>query len=458
MGLFETGDEREAAARRARIAAAEATLTKEIGAAATKAIEAKGVDWILTTRDFLNDPTHLANYTAKFPAKPAYPDNPINKIIAQAGMAGKTCGSMYGLHESKLAQCAQLVKLAAKVNNDVSLTNSVYSDFSRILGLPDRIRTQDPNNADIAYELGQKQQQAFYKDVQNVYGVKEGPDGKLTTTSDGMAGRIGAFHTGLAQRNSAIRDRVLSQAQTLKDLRRSQQLNQDMGMSLQDNMYKIEKDLSTKTRLIQINEQAARQKNRAVVTIAGTSTSVVIAMLAVIFYMAGMITLRTMVTMLVLSVAIVVIFLFVVREQPLKEFTKLSKEIHTGLIKEGDKLNLAALQWVDKNCDCPDDPDKSNQEVGRQQKEANESYQKLINHLEGDDEDGIWYDDGSGPPQHISLFAFKKGTGKHLASVSEGDNPEINLKQYPQIQQAQSAFNKQNAVIQKIAADPNFTN
>lgn len=429
------------------------SIIKKLGSDAGSAISGKTLEQLEALDQFLSTTENIKMYKASFPSNTPYPDNPVNKLVASSGLAGRSCGELYGTQINKLRECDQLVKMQQKVIDDVNQTNSIYSNFSALLSLPDQIRRKDPLNYDIALETKNKQEQAFYRDVANVYGIQKNDNGQVSTQESGLSARVNSYHQALAQRNQDVRERVLSQAKTLQGLRQTQQMNQDLGLSLQDNMYKIEKDLSTKTRLIQINEEAARQKNRAVITIAGSSASIITSVLAVIFYMAGTISLRTMLSMFIMSVAIIVISLFVVREQPQKEFVKLVKNLDSALVKGGDELNMNALEWVDKNCDCPDDSDTDQKAETKQQKKAQQSYQDLINHLEGDSEDGIWYDDGSGPPQNISMFHFQKGTGKNLLDVSEGDNANVYLTQHPNLMKAKRSIKNKVDIINNIASE-----
>lgn len=394
------------AQRQARLLAQERNnieneIRRSLGPSATDVMKGKNLDQLREINTFFKDPSNLANFKTRFPSSTPYPQNPVNELVRSKNLSGKSCGELnLGLDARKLRQCAIMAREQAQVNTDLTKIGSVHSEFQKFLDLPQQIR-RNPSLAVRANQLEEEQKKAFYKDVQD----------NLTGLSD----RAKTFQEALKKRNQDVRQRVISQAKTLQDLRRAQILGQDLGVSLQNSMMKLEQDISTKTRLIQINEESAREKNRAVVMIAGSFSALLLVILGVVLYFSDVISISTMATLIIILVVILGIALFVLR-QPSKSFTKLIHKIDGELIRQGDQLNQEAVEWVDDNCECP-----------KTEKKSDEAYQKLLNHLEGDDENNIWYDDGSGPAQKISLYSFMKGTGKDLRELNDGDDPDVPL-------------------------------
>lgn len=384
---------------------------------------------------FLKDKNNLKMYNTRFQDKtedgiPYDPKSPQNKIFIDADMAGRTCGELYGMDKSKLYKCSNLAEDQRETNKKMAKVSSVYTEFSNLVNLPDRIKAVNPDDVATANSLKSEQNAAYYNDIASVYGVKEAMVNKVNKVDKyvpdpnaGISKRAGGFQKALSERNNDLRNSVLSQTQTMDSLRDTQLLNQDLAYSLENNMSKVERNIATKARLIQINNEAARKKSKAIKGILFGFVGIAFIVMAVVGYMTGWLSLRTVMISVISGVVIVILTVYFLQENVVKASLKNMDSAKKFLIKEGDELNESALEWVDDNCDCPD---KSKEEKKREKKEL-KKYQKLIDHLEGKDEDGIWYDDGSGPPQNISMFAFERGMGRSIKSVSEGDNPDINL-------------------------------
>jgi len=430
------------------------------GVTERKKLGAMSLNQLTALQKFEKD--HKKLWDTRFQTKaergiPYDPNAPQNKMIANAvtpdgrRLADSSCGELYGMEMSlnRLEQCASLAQAQRDVNKDMGKLSSVYAQFNRLMDLPAVIKAKDPWDTASANSLASKQKAAYYGDVASVYGVKETGDGKFVPdTKSGISKRADAFHKALSQRNSDLRNSVISQTQTMDSLRDTQLLNQDLAYALQDNMLKVERNIATKARLIQINNEAARKKSKAIKGILSGFIGIAVVVMAVIGKMAGWVSMREAMIGVLVGVVIVILTVYFLQENIIKAELKNMDSARKFLIKEGDELNQAALEWVDDNCDCPPD-NKTHKEQDHDKEEA-KKYQKLVNHLEGDTEDGIWYDDGSGPPQNISLFAFERGMKRSLKSVSEGDNPDINLSAYPDLKSDQAVIKKDTQTLQGI--------
>ena len=137
----------------------------------------------------------------------------------------------------------------------------------------------------------------------------------------------------------------------------------------------------------------------------GAFSAVFIGILAWVGYLAGSISMRTMLGMFVLAAIVFFIVAIGLNKYAVKEFKKISDKTEKTIIHEGDKLNLAALQWVDDNCDCPDD----NGHNRENKQKAKDAYDKVMEHQKYDD-DSIYYDDGT-TKHRIKPSDFARETG-----------------------------------------------
>jgi uncharacterized coiled-coil protein SlyX len=387
-----------------------------------------------------------------------YQDNPMYQIMEKAGLVGKTCEEVYGNDKVKLAECQQMMKSQKRVNDGLSKINSVASNFDSLLNVPEKILQERPEQKAIAQEIKERQKKAFYQDITDVYGIHMQKENMENSDDLGLSKRITDFTDALKKRNQGIENRVHSQLQTLNHLQKTQNWNQNIISDYQDKLNHLKNHLHTKKRLIEINEDAAQTKKRAIGTIIATSGSFVVAFVALILYLAKTISLKTFLYVILGTAIFVFVYLFFIGDQPNKNYTKIIKKLDSGITKTGDHLNLSALQWVDKNCDCPVKAKKiSTKHVkpygnGNSDSSSSSSYQKLVNHLEGDQEDGIWMSsDDDHTTQKITPFAFQKGTGKNLKSLQEGDDADIDLND-PDVKKAQETIKKQSHIIQNISS------
>lgn len=333
-----------------------------------------------------------ADSNATFPASVPFPDAPHNQRIAALGLNGRSCGQLFS-DPNKIQGCARVVAEQANLNAALASANTVSSNFDQLADL---------ENPDML--------SAFNKDMQQTFGQ--------------MSKHMSGYNADLERHNQQIMNRVRSQTLTLEELRAQQGLADAVGSSLQDRMMDIERQISTKARLTQINDEAAQQKATAVKTIMGAASGSIIAGLGLILWLSGVISIAALSAYLLVSVGIIIATYVVYSSSSRLSLTEMSDDVRKAVLKGGRKLNVAALEWTDSNCECPAKPKAR----AAGQAEADADYQKLISKIEPDQEDGVWYADGSGPPTHISLFNFHRGTGTDLRSVQEGDDPDVQVQ------------------------------
>lgn len=115
----------------------------------------------------------------------------------------------------------------------------------------------------------------------------------------------------------------------------------------------IDNELQVKARLIEINNEAARKKNSMIMTITGSFVAFSVGIFAWVGFLSGMISRKTLFTLLFLGFCLFFVFSIFLNKYIVKEFKELSGETKDRILKDGNWLNLQALQWVDNNCDCP---------------------------------------------------------------------------------------------------------
>ena len=120
------------------------------------------------------------------------------------------------------------------------------------------------------------------------------------------------------------------------------------------NTIKNQNDLSkaqyqTKERIIQFNNEEARIKSNKIMVMKGAFSSFFIGLFGYVLRNANVIGDGTYITMLLLSIGTFFSFSFVFNPYT---FKKISTYVKKEITEQGDKLNHAAVQWTDDNCDC----------------------------------------------------------------------------------------------------------
>lgn len=169
-----------------------------------------------------------------------------------------------------------------------------------------------------------------------------------------------------------------------------------INRAMMEEMDEIERQISVKDRLTRINQDSAQKKDDQIKVILASSTLFMIGIIALVGYLSGVLSLTQLgVAMVVLCLlAILMVFFFNVNIN--KELRKVEKDIgklQKEIIQEGDKLNRAALEWVDENCDCED--------ANTDQKLTKEPSVDKSN----SSSDQIYYQDGSGMTDTLSPLA-----------------------------------------------------
>lgn len=130
-----------------------------------------------------------------------------------------------------------------------------------------------------------------------------------------------------------------------------------INQAMNEQLDEMERQYSVKERLVAINQDSARKKERQIKIILGSSSLFMVGILALVGYLSGVLSLAQLGGIMVVICLLVVLMVFYFQVNVNQEFRKLEKELQKlpkELVQEGDRLNEAALEWVDKNCDCDD--------------------------------------------------------------------------------------------------------
>ena len=162
--------------------------------------------------------------------------------------------------------------------------------------------------------------------------------------------------------------------------------------SIIDDMNEMDRqvtnEIQVKTRLTEINDDDARQKNSKIMTILGAFSALFIFIGAGVGFFSGNISLSTMFIYLCVGVLVFFILAVSLNKYTVKEFKKISNILEKEILNKGDDINIKALQWVDDNCKCP----KNTYNLDQFQKKN--TYNKKMEHHKYDN-GSIYYDDGT---------------------------------------------------------------
>ena len=186
--------------------------------------------------------------------------------------------------------------------------------------------------------------------------------------------------------------------------------------SIIDDMNEMDRqvtnEIQVKTRLTEINDDDARQKNSKIMTILGAFSALFIFIGAGVGFFSGNISLSTMFIYLCVGVLVFFILAVSLNKYTVKEFKKISNILEKEILNKGDDINIKALQWVDDNCKCP-----KNTYNNLDQFQKKNTYNKKMEHHKYDN-GSIYYDDGT-LKHKITPSDFARETGVLPEDISD---------------------------------------
>lgn len=321
--------------------------------------------------------------------------NPIAASVVASGYSGKSCG-----------------EIAGKYPDDPKWNQSLFTkcvDFQKLQsGVSENLRELQPVHA-------------LYEDSKAEH-FSVNQESSLYDTANGVPKRMISFNNQLNDKIKKDYNFLHGQSKSTSLLRRSNAEWKNM----MDQMHQVDKDVTNqmqvKTRLAEINNEEARRKNHLILVIIGAFSSFFIALLAWVGYMSGRISMSTMMGMFVLSAIVFIIIAVGINTYVWKKFKRYSKKLQKEILHKGDKLNIDALQWVDENCNCPND-DKNKRKKNEQRDKSTDAYNKMMEHHKFND-DSIYYYDGT-TKHKISPSDFAKETGYLPCDIQ--DEPALDV-------------------------------
>jgi hypothetical protein len=335
-------------------------------------------------------------YDNKFPNFTEIDKNPINKKIFELGYSGKTCGEISGNYPTnpswdsdKFNKCVNLFNLQKDINNSLNNISkrTVSSIHKNAISLP-----INKNNILDSYNKA-------------IYSPETGLPKRLLSFTDSLIANV-------KKDNSFL----IRQSQSKEEIQKVNDNWNNLIGQLQEADETITNEMNVKTRLSEINNEASRQKSSTIMIIFGSFSALFISVLAWVGYMAGVISIMTMIGLFFVSMVVFFIFAVGLNKYVMKEFKKISNTLEKDIVHMGDELNIKALEWVDSNCNCPDDNSKKNNIISNKNK-AKSAYNKMMEHEKYDD-DSIYYDDGT-LKQRILPADFARETGYRPCDVQD---------------------------------------
>lgn len=315
-------------------------------------------------------------------------NNPISQSIIKSGFKGKSCGEIAGRfpdsskwNKALFTQCVNFKNFQTNIDNNLKNLKPIHTIYNN----------RNTKMANIE-KFTTKQESSLYNTV------------------NGVPNRMISFNNQLQNKIKNDYNFLHSQAKSTELLRNSNTEWKTMMDQMHDVDKEITNQMQVKTRLVEINNEEARNKNHKIMVILGAFSSLFIALLGWVGYMSGNISINTMFGMFGLAAIVFIIIAIGLNKYAWKKFKKYSDKLEKEIIREGDKLNLDALQWVDDNCDCPDDNKKKKQVyVSSGDMNGSSNYNKMMEHNNYED-DSIYYNDGT-TKHKISSSDFAKETG-----------------------------------------------
>ena len=139
---------------------------------------------------------------------------------------------------------------------------------------------------------------------------------------------------------------------TLSIVKKTGKMYNGMINQLKQNSEDIDNELNVKARLIELNNDSAREKNKTIMTIMGSFIALFVGVFAWVGFLSGMIQKHTMFMLLFIAIGLFFVIAVFLNKYMLNKYKELSDEAKKKVLHVGDRLNLEAVQWVDDNCDC----------------------------------------------------------------------------------------------------------
>lgn len=339
--------------------------------------------------------------SAKFPVYSGKQNNPIHNSISLSGYSGKSCAELAGKYPFPVAPDKW----------DGVMFKSCVKFYNLQKGIDGQMTPDKLNTVSNIYSSMDKTENFSNDEYSSLYSPENGLPKRVLSFNNQLKGKIKDDYITLD-----------GQAKSTTLLRRSNDEWNNMMEQMHETDRQVTNAMQVKTRLAEINNAAARQKSSAIMYILGAFSAVFIGILAWVGYLSGNISMSTMFGMFVLAAIVFFIIAIGLNKYAVKEFKKISDKTEKTIIHEGDKLNLAALQWVDDNCDCPDDNGRNRED----NQKAKDSYDKVMEHQKYDD-DSIYYDDGT-TKHRIKPSDFARETGYLPCDLQ--DNSKLNYDSF----------------------------
>jgi hypothetical protein len=327
--------------------------------------------------------------------------NPINNSIALNNLSNKKCGDIAGI-----------------VPTDKSMwKQDVFDGCVKLYNLQDTININEKNITPIntIYQNSTKKYNGVVENFTDTSNINDYTS--MYGNNNGLQKRITSFNTSLGDRVQKDYSYLQGQVSSTEEMQRVNSRWNSVIDDMNEMDRQVTNEIQVKARLTEINEDDSRQKNNTIMLILGAFITIFIFVFSGFGYLAGKISLRNMFILFFVGVLIFLMIAISLNKYTIKEFKK-SNKLEKEILHKGDELNIKALQWVDDNCECPNN--SNNLDPSYKNQKTQISYNKMMEHQKYDN-DSIYYDDGT-LKHKITPSDFARETGVLPCDVNDGDN------------------------------------
>lgn len=223
-----------------------------------------------------------------------------------------------------------------------------------------------------------------------MYPIMNNNEASVPSEHKDLTKRIGSVNKNLMKDVKNNYHHLNRSNQSIKKIRSANSYFSKMMSDLHDNEKIITNEMRLKERIIEINNEAYREKSNQIIYITGSFIGFSLFLLAIIGYLSGIFRQGTTFMIIVFGlIAFVIMYLFIERVAG-SEFKDISQTLQDKIIHAGDKLNRDALEWVDNNCNCPKSNRKEKEAV--EKKISRDSFNKMLDYEKNKEGNGLYYD------------------------------------------------------------------
>ena len=147
---------------------------------------------------------------------------------------------------------------------------------------------------------------------------------------------------------SNVQDQLNRSQESINTIKNANNHFSKMMSDLNDTNKKIEDEMRLKERIIEINNEAYREKSNTITYIMGLSIGFTLFIMAIVGYLSKIFSTNSTFMLIVFGlISIVVTFLLIDRTGAGSKLKDIAQNIQDKIVHKGDRFNRQALEWVD---------------------------------------------------------------------------------------------------------------